>query len=182
MKPKRFFLQTGGKHYGVHLGPVLTPTFETDPRPTIENNFYYHQQDRLAEWCLKKGVQWNVARPSIIDGAVHDSALNYLVGIAVYAAVQAHLGQPLYFPATIHEWGRERSHSSAKLNAYFEEWLVLNSRTGNNAFNIVDGSSFTWGRLWIYLAEWYGTTWVPPEEDKSKYRTSYARHNASPRG
>ncbi|KAG4432260.1 hypothetical protein IFR05_012266 [Cadophora sp. M221] len=180
--PKRFFLQTGGKHYGVHLGPVLTPTMESDPRPVLEDNFYYLQQDMLIEWCGRQNVQWNVARPSIVDGAVHGSSLNYLAGLAVYAAVEAHLGRPLYFPASIDEWGRERSHSSATLDAHFEEWLVLNPHTGNHAFNIVDGSAFTWGRLWMLLAQWYGTSWLPPSKNNSEYRLSCSRFDPPPRG
>lgn len=182
VNPKRFFLQTGGKHYGVHLGPVLTPTMESDPRPRIEDNFYYRQQDSLVEWCGKQGVKWNIARPSIVDGAVKGSSLNYLVGLAAYAAVEAHLGRPLQFPASIDEWGRERSHSSATLNAHFEEWLVMSPHTGNQAFNIVDGSAFTWGRLWILLAQWYGTSWEPPVDEESKYRITHARCDPPPRG
>ncbi|KAH6699958.1 hypothetical protein BKA64DRAFT_714247 [Cadophora sp. MPI-SDFR-AT-0126] len=182
VKPRRFFLQTGGKHYGVHLGPVLTPTTESDPRVTLEENFYYRQQDMLSDWCKTSNVRWNVARPSIVDGAVQGSSLNYLVGLAVYAAVEAHLGRPLRFPASIDEWARERSHSSATLDAHFEEWIVLNRRTENQSFNIVDGSAFTWGRLWILLAQWYGTAWLPPVEEDSEYRISYARYDPPPRG
>lgn len=32
---------TGAKHYGFHIGPATSPSFESDPRITLENNFYY---------------------------------------------------------------------------------------------------------------------------------------------
>ncbi len=69
------------------------------------------------------------------------------------------------------------------LNAYLEEWAVLTKEAGNEAFNAQDGLPFTWGRLWSYLANWYGTTWTPPEADESKYRVFESRHKeGTPRG
>lgn len=41
LKPKRVLLQTGAKHYGFHIGPATNPSFETDKRVLLENNFYY---------------------------------------------------------------------------------------------------------------------------------------------
>lgn len=71
---------------------------------------------------------------------------------------------------------------SAMLNAYLEEWAVLNPNTGNQAFNAQDGTPFTWSRFWPYLASWYGTGWSPPEDDPSKYRTTESRWTETPRG
>ena len=41
-------LVQGTKYYGMHLGPFRTPAREDDPRPDVPN-FYYDQQDLLAE-------------------------------------------------------------------------------------------------------------------------------------
>lgn len=68
------------------------------------------------------------------------------------------------------------------LNAYLEEWAVLNPKAGNEAFNAQDGTPFTWSRFWSYLATWYGTSWTPPETDAAKYRTAESRWEQSPRG
>jgi hypothetical protein len=123
-----------------------------------------------------------VARPSYIIGAVRDGTLNHLIGFGVYAAVQAHLGQAMAFPGDYHAWDREQVQSTGMLNARFEEWLVLTESTANEAFNIHDGLSFTWGRLWPMLAGWYGTKWCPPEEDEQKYRVVKLSHPTTPRG
>jgi nucleoside-diphosphate-sugar epimerase len=182
LKPRRVLLQTGAKHYGFHMGPATAPSFETDARITLENNFYYPQEDTLFDYCKRNSAQWNVVRPSYIIGAVRDNLLNHMVGFAVYGAVQAHLGRPLHFPGDYVAWDREYCQSTAMMNAYLEEWAALSPNTGNEAFNVQDGSPFTWGRFWPYLAKWYGTTWTAPEMDASKYRETTSRHDQNPRG
>jgi len=43
LTPKRVLLQTGAKNYGVHLGRARAPYVESDPRVTLNPNFYYPQ-------------------------------------------------------------------------------------------------------------------------------------------
>jgi hypothetical protein len=181
VKPKGFLLQTGSKQYGFYLGPAPLPAFESDPRVAIPN-FYYAQEDRLVEYCQSVGATWHVARPNYIIGAVPGGFLNHMVGMGIYAAVQAHLGQPISFPGDYRAWEREQVQSTARLSAYFEEWLVLNPDVANEAFNIHDGQNFTWGRLWPQLASWYGTSWNPPESDEEKYRRRKFPSSYFPRG
>lgn len=64
LKPSRFLLQTGAKNYGIHLGAPLTPQIESDPRVTLEPNFYYPQEDLLFEYCKQNNCGWNVMRPA----------------------------------------------------------------------------------------------------------------------
>ncbi|GAB1315433.1 hypothetical protein MFIFM68171_05643 [Madurella fahalii] len=182
LKPRRFMLQTGSKHYAFYLGPASLPAFESDPRVLLDKNFYYDQEDALMAYCQSVGAAWNVARPSYIVGAVRDGTLNHLIGFGIYAAVQAYLGQPICFPGDYSAWDREQVQSTGLLNAYFEEWLVLTDKTANEAFNIHDGQSFTWGRLWPYLAAWYKVEWCPPEEDTEKYRVVKLPFAKTPRG
>lgn len=182
LKPKRFMLQTGSKHYAFYLGPAAIPAFESDPRVKLDGNFYYPQEDALATYCQSVNAKWNVARPTYIIGAVRDGTLNHLIGFGIYASVQAHLGQSISFPGDYRAWDREQHQSTGLLNAHFQEWLVLTEQTANEAFNIHDGLSFTWGRLWPYLAQWYGVGWNPPEVDESKYRTMTLQIPTTPRG
>jgi nucleoside-diphosphate-sugar epimerase len=80
-------LQTGGKYYNVsstiplhveyksadtlkvHLQPVPSPAKEHDPRLVpFEQNFYYPQEDFLAEMQKGQRWTWNVIRPEAIIG------------------------------------------------------------------------------------------------------------------
>ncbi|KAK0711713.1 hypothetical protein B0H67DRAFT_586144 [Lasiosphaeris hirsuta] len=182
LRPRRFMLQTGSKHYAFYLGPAALPAFESDARVALARNFYYEQEDALFRYCGAVGARWTVARPSYIVGAVRDGALNHLVGLAVYAAVQARLGRPLAFPGDYRAWDREQVQSTGGLNAYFEEWLALAEGVEDQAFNIHDGLSFTWGRLWPLLAGWYSAAWAPPEADVAKYRAVTLPYPETPRG
>ena len=37
LTPKRFLLQTGAKHYGFHIGPATSPSYEFDARVRDED-------------------------------------------------------------------------------------------------------------------------------------------------
>jgi hypothetical protein len=58
-------------------------------------------------------VDWNVAMPSFILGTVPDAAMNAAYPLAVYAAVCAHLGEPLDFPSSIESWQMTQIAGSA---------------------------------------------------------------------
>ena len=180
--PKRFLLQTGGKHYGVHLGPTLQPMEESDPRFTAEPNFYFPQEDLLSKWCEENTVGWNVTRPGYILGAVADAAINLVYGLAIYASVQKELGRKLEFPADIKAWEQTKDLSSAALIGYHAEWTVLTEGTRNEALNIVDDSPFVYGKFWPVFASWYGLEYGIPSEDSSKYRTFTMPFQPPPRG
>ncbi|KAB2572423.1 putative nad dependent epimerase dehydratase family protein [Lasiodiplodia theobromae] len=183
IKPRRVLLQTGAKHYGVHLGPAKVPQEESDPRVTIEPNFYYPQEDYLVDWCEElTGVGWNVIRPSFILGAVPDAAMNLVFPIAAYAAVCKHLGQKLEFPGNLEAWERPLDLSSAMLNGYQAEWAVLDDGAANEAFNAADGSTFTWGQIWPRLAARYGVEWSGPELDETTYEIMTIPRDETPRG
>ena len=155
LKPLRFMLQTGAKNYGVHLGPVKQPQEEADPRVELEPNFYYPQEDSLFKFSAANKSGWNVGMPGAILGAVPDAAMNLCFPLAVYAAVCRHLKQPLQFPGDIAAWQIGSCMSSAMMNAYMEEWMVL-SGPPNQRYNVCDDSAFAWESFWPRLAGWYG--------------------------
>ena len=153
----------------MHLGSVNVPWIESDPRVTLDNNFYYRQEDSLKAWTKRNNTHYNVTIPSWILGAVREAAMNILYPLSIYAAVQKHLGQPLEFPGDILAWDKEQLLSSASMNGYFTEWLALTPGASDESFNIVDDYRFNWGRFWPVLASWYGLKWSPPTDDASKY-------------
>jgi hypothetical protein len=180
--PKRFVLQTGAKHYGLHLGPVLTPEAESDPRFTAVPNFYFPQEDLLWKWAAENNTAWNVTRPGFIVGAVKDAAMNVPYGLALYAAIQKELGLPIEFAGDVLAWDAENHMSTAKLIGYHAEWAVLSPQAENEILNISDGSMFSYGKFWPILAQAYGTGYGTPETDEAKFTTITMPTTPPPRG
>lgn len=174
-------LQTGAKHYGVHLGPTLAPQIESDPRIDLEPNFYYPQEDALFKYCKETGTSWNIVMPASILGAVKDAAMNAVFPIGVFATVHAHLGKPMVFPGDMASYQVIQIASSAKMNAYIEEWAVLNDKTANQRFNASDDSPFSWSRLWPELAKLYGVLSKGPDPN-AKYSTKELPYEPPPQG
>ena len=175
-------LQTGAKNYGVHLGPAATPQEETAPRVTLEPNFYYPQEDFLWEFCKKEGIEWNVCMPASILGAVPDAAMNLVFPLGVYASVRKHLGEKLEFPNDLQSWETTRCMSSSKMNAYMEQWAVLNDKAKDEKFNTTDGTTFTCGNFWPKYASWYGLEYEKPSMDDDVYIVATSKHDPPPRG
>ncbi|ETI24834.1 hypothetical protein G647_04204 [Cladophialophora carrionii CBS 160.54] len=170
--PKRFLLQTGAKHYGVHIGRARVPAIESDPPPAhLEPNFYYPQEKSLFRYCEANKTSWNVIRPAWILGAVNNAQMNALHPFAIYAAVQAQKGEPLYFAGDWDSWQGESHHSSAMLTGYLSEWAVLEDKCKNQAFNSQDTGAVSWDRFYEELVRWFGVEKGihPPEEDLSKF-------------
>ncbi|KAF2449346.1 NAD dependent epimerase/dehydratase family protein-like protein [Karstenula rhodostoma CBS 690.94] len=182
IKPKRIMLQTGAKNYGTHLGPAATPQEEHHPRVTLEPNFYYLQEDFLWEYCRTHGVEWNVAMPSYIIGAVPDAAMNLVYPLGIYASVTAHLKTTLEFPSDLKAWEATQVGSSSTLNAYLEEWAVLTPHAKNEKLNAADSSPFAWGTFWKKMADWYGVPCGRPSLDPKDYTLIITPYDPPPRG
>ena len=163
----------------MHLGPVNVPWLESDPRVTLDNNFYYRQEDSLKAWAARNHTSYSVVIPSWILGAIKETAMNILYPLSVYAAVQKHLGKKLDFPGDIVAWDKEQLQSTATMNSYFSEWAVLTDKAKNERFNIVDDYRFNWGRFWPVLAGWYGLDWNPPAVDAAYKEIEFPQN---PRG
>jgi NAD dependent epimerase/dehydratase family len=180
--PKTFMLQTGAKNYGPHLGPTKVPQEESDPRILLEPNFYYNQEDLLFAYCAENSVGWTVGMPGPILGAVPDAAMNACFPLAVYAAVSRHLGRKLVWPGDVASWQIPNSMSTSMMNAYMEEWSVLEPRAVNQRYNVFDGGAFAFEGLWPKVAGWYGIGWDGPGGDESGMEVRETRYDPPPRG
>ena len=180
--PKRFILQTGGKHCGVHLGPTLNPMEESDPRYTKEPNFYFPQEDVLWKWCAENKVEWNVTRPGFMIGAVPEAAMCIALALALYAAVQKEMGRAIEFYGGGAAWGVEKHLTNARLIGYHAEWLFQTPGSANHILNIADGGTFTYGKFWPILAAANGIEYTTPKSDDSAYTTITMPYAEPPRG
>jgi nucleoside-diphosphate-sugar epimerase len=144
-------LMQGAKAYGTHLGPFTTPAEEADARH-MPPNFYYDQQDWLAEAAARGGWNWTAWRPPTVFGFSIGSPMNILNGIAVYAAISRELGLPLRFPGTPKAYGILAQAVDAALIARAILWSQAEPRAAGQVYNITNGDSFRWSRLWPRFA------------------------------
>ncbi|KAK9168151.1 hypothetical protein Syun_000291 [Stephania yunnanensis] len=166
---KHLSLQTGTKHYVSLNGPfneLLNSYYYTEesPRITLGNcNFYYELEDLLKERLLALNVSWSVHRPGLILGSSQRTVFNVMGCLCVYATVCKHLNLPFVFGGSNKCWEEVYvDGSDARLVAEQHIWASTNQSiltcTDHNgqAFNAVNGTSFTWKETWPALAKKFG--------------------------
>ncbi|KAH8893970.1 hypothetical protein GQ53DRAFT_717713 [Thozetella sp. PMI_491] len=151
-------LQTGGKHYNVHLGPVPSPAREEEPRRECPiGNFYYPQEDYLIEKQGGQSWRWNVIRPvAIIGYTATANGMNEAVTLALYFLVCRELGVEAIMPTNQIYWGGYEDISDYRLVADISVWASTHPHAGNQAFNISNGDHFSWRYMWPRLATYFG--------------------------
>lgn len=150
-------IMQGTKAYGVHLQPIRIPAREEQPR--VEHpNFYWLQQDYLADKAAESGFAYTVFRPQFIFGGIVGAAMNLIPVIAVYAAICREEGLPFSYPGGP-SYVAEGVDSRIVANALF--WAAKSPAAENQVFNITNGDVFEWRDLWPTLADELGTTAGP---------------------
>jgi nucleoside-diphosphate-sugar epimerase len=151
-------LQTGGKHYNVHLFPVPSPAREEHPRGESPiGNFYYPQEDYLMEKQKGQSWTWNVIRPEAIIGYTSKpNGMNESLTIALYFLVCKELGIDAKMPTNQRYWEGTDDISDSRLIADITVWSSTTRSAGNQAFNITNGDYFAWRYMWPRLADYVG--------------------------
>jgi hypothetical protein len=148
----------GGKYYNVHLQPVPSPAREEDPRlPATLDNFYFPQEDFLAE--TQKGLRWtyNIVRPEAIIGSTDKpNGMNTALTLAMYFLVCKELGVAAPMPTNEAYWDGYDDVSYAPLIAEFSVFVSTQPKCANEAFNLTNGDYFSWRYMWPRLAEYFG--------------------------
>jgi nucleoside-diphosphate-sugar epimerase len=147
-------LVEGTKYYGMHLGPFRTPAREDDPRPDFPN-FYYDQQDLLAERTRGKVWAWSASRPTFIYDFAPERARNAVAVIGAYAALCRELRLPLDFPGSAAAFDAQRDLTDASLLASAMKFMSVTPACRNEAFNVNNGDVVTWRALWSRIANFF---------------------------
>ncbi|KAK4937745.1 hypothetical protein LTR10_021690 [Elasticomyces elasticus] len=155
---QRVCLQTGGKHYGVHLGPVPNPCRETDPRYKDNGlNFYYPQEDFMFELSEKRNWSWNVIRPNgIIGFTPGKNGMSGAITLALYMLVCKELGEVPRFPGNKYFYNCVDDSSYAPNIADMSVWATTHEHTKNEAFNSVNGDTIVWRYHFQNLGKYFG--------------------------
>ena len=146
-------LLQGAKAYALHLGPTPVPCKERSPRHP-HKNFYWLQEDLVRERKRARGAgrsrscghSWCLERRS-------GSAMNIIVAIGAFAAIQRELGKPLCFPGGAYGvYGA----SDSRLIARAVEFTGTHEICAGETYNIVNGDVFAWKDVWPGVAALFG--------------------------
>ncbi|GFN11701.1 hypothetical protein AtubIFM56815_009240 [Aspergillus tubingensis] len=167
---QRVSLQTGGKYYGVHLGPVKVPLEESFPRYDDQGfNFYYNQEDYLREVQKRRNTwSYNIIRPNAINGfAPHANGMSEALTIAIYMLICRELNQPATFPGNEYFWNSIDDNSYAPSLADLTVWASSQEHCRDEAFNHVNGDVFVWKHMWQDVAKYFGVEVPEPKFEKA---------------
>ena len=150
-------LQTGGKYYGCHLAPVFSPCLELQPRGSDPENFYYHQEDILAERQRGKLWTWNVIRPDAIVGFTpHTKGMSIALNLALYFLLCKFENVPCQMPSNKLYFEGYDDMSYAPLIADLTLFASTQPQCVNQAFNCANGDYVSWRWFWARLAAYFG--------------------------
>lgn len=172
---KHVSLQTGLSHYVPSQGPF--DDYDDDevrffdeecPRVSYEKaNFYYVLEDLLKE-RLESRVAWSVHRPGLLLGSSCRTFYNFMGSLCVYGTICRYLDKPFVFGGARKRWEESSiDGSDSRLVAEQHIWAATNEdlySTDGEAFNAVNGSDFTWKKIWPTLGKRFGAR-VPDDDD-----------------
>ncbi len=146
----------GAKWYGSHLGPYDICARENAPRSLV-SNFYYDQQDLLAErQASGDGTwTWSATRPHLLSGFSTGYPHNSIGVLVAYAQISKELGQPLRFPGTRACFESISQTTDVDLLARCMAWCATDPAAANEAFNIINGDYFRWVDVWPLVADFF---------------------------
>jgi nucleoside-diphosphate-sugar epimerase len=140
----------GTKYYG-HPAPIPMPVTEESPRGAGAT-FYFAQEDLVRGRASARSWTWSIARPHIFCDPAPDHPRSIGLVIAVLAAIQRELGEPLFFPGSERSFTSRTQFTDLGLLARALEWMATEPRCANQAFNVVNGDAPRWNELWPQFA------------------------------
>ncbi|KAH7412953.1 nucleoside-diphosphate-sugar epimerase GsfE [Cadophora sp. MPI-SDFR-AT-0126] len=177
---QRVCLQTGGKHYGAHLGPTETPLYEELGRFDDQGtNFYYMQEDFLFKLHATRKWSWNVIQPNgIIGFTPGKNGMSEAITLALYMIVSKELGEIPKFPGNKYFYNSVDDQSYAKSIADMSIWATTHEHTKNESFIHTNGDMIVWRYFFPKIGKYFGldipdqTEWEVLGEDQ-KYAHSF---------
>ena len=156
-------LLQGTKAYGVHTGRAMrVPAREHDAlRDHV--NFYFDQQDLVAERAQRDGFDWTAFRPQIVLGMAVGSAMNPVATLGVQLALCRETGAPLHYPGHPHLL---TECTDARLIAQAIEWAWQAPQARGEVFNVANGDVVLWRSVFERLSAQFGVPLAEPKPQK----------------
>ncbi len=159
---------TGGRLYGVHLGPNLYPSY---PRRLAEDSprhpgpsWYFAVEDMAFGLAAEGRMGVSLHRPHFILGAARGAPYSLVNGLGVYAALCREAGVPLRFLGgrAVYE-ARFEAASSEQIAAQMM-WAARTPAARCEAFNVTNGTPLRWPEVWPALAARFGLAAEVPDK------------------
>ncbi|MEM9776172.1 MAG: NAD-dependent epimerase/dehydratase family protein [Chloroflexota bacterium] len=160
-------LLTGGKFYGMHMGPGIYPGFKipfTEDQPSHPGFNIYAASEEYVQNELDQPVTWSIVRPTFIIGQSPKPSQNIGYGLAIYAWLMKASGQKLVFPAGWKAYRAIGQYSDASLLAQMMTWSAKDPAATNQIFNLVNGDVVSWEQIWPWLGEYFDMEIAIPDE------------------
>lgn len=159
---QRVIIYQGFKIYGIHLGAkVPTPARESDP-PHMPPNLYMAQEAALRERSSRSKWDFVVLRPDVVVGDIWGNPMNIALVVGAFAEISRALGIPLRFPGTDRAFEQLVQFTDSRLLARASRWAATSERAGGEAFNVTNGDTFRWSRMWDDVARHLGLATASP--------------------
>jgi nucleoside-diphosphate-sugar epimerase len=149
---QRVIIYQGFKIYGIHLGAkVPTPARESDPSH-MPPNLYMAQEAALRERAALSRWDYVALRPDVVVGDIWGNPMNIALVVGAFAEISRALRIPLRFPGTDTAFGQLVQFTDSRLLARASRWAATSPRAGGEAFNVTNGDTFRWERMWSDVA------------------------------
>jgi nucleoside-diphosphate-sugar epimerase len=159
---QRVIIYQGFKIYGIHLGAhVPTPARESDP-PHMPPNLYMAQEAELRDRASHSRWDYVVLRPDVVVGDIWGNPMNIALVVGAFAEISRALGIPLRFPGSDKAFGQLVQFTDSALLARASRWAATSARAGGEAFNVTNGDTFRWERMWDDVARHLGLETAAP--------------------
>ncbi len=159
---RRVIIYQGFKIYGIHLGAkVPTPARESDP-PHMPPNLYMAQEAALRERATRSGWDYVALRPDVVVGDIWGNPMNIALVVGAFAEISRALGVPLRFPVTEKASKQLVQFTDSGLLARASRWAATSERAAGEAFNVTNGDTFRWERMWSDVAGHLGLATAAP--------------------
>ncbi len=151
---------TGGRAYGVHLGPYFFPQWrlplaEDSPRAPGPN-WYFEIEDLLRTARKTSSWTYSIHRPHFILGITESSPLSLVNAVALYATLLCARGLPLIFPGGPLMYQTRLEAVDAELIGEQMIWAAGDARLADQDYNITNGKAFRWSEVWPDIAAYFG--------------------------
>lgn len=97
-----------------------------------------------------------VTYPNDVIGVAKGWFMNLATSVAIYASISKEMNGTLLFPGSEKFYTYFDCFTYSRLHASFNLWAAQEPKCSNQAFNVVNGDTESWQKMWPKLARRFG--------------------------